>query len=446
MNALNLNTLRSRDFMKTQKEILQKLGIEKLNDMQNEAYSVIQNNAEVILLSPTGSGKTVAFLLPLIMGLDASERKVQLLIVVPARELAIQIGQVIRDMGAGIKSNVFYGGRALSKDMDDLVHVPSVIVGTPGRIADHMRRESFDPSSITSLVLDEYDKSLEVGFDKEMSEIMSLIPALKKKILTSATEEDQLPHFVDLERPVILDYLSEQKTRLEIKAIVSPEKDKLDTLVQALHHIGNHPGIIFCNFKDSIARVSEYLYNQKIPHGCFHGGMEQQDRERALVQFRNGSFNLLVATDLAARGLDISELKFILHYHLPTRSHEFTHRNGRTARMHSEGTAYVLHWEGETLPEFIGEINQEVVKSARTNFSAFFTTLFVSGGRRDKISKGDIAGFLFKQVGLDKKEVGIIELKQECSFVAIKKSKIGMTIKKMNNKHLKKRKVRVYEI
>jgi superfamily II DNA/RNA helicase len=432
--------------IKNQKEILKKLGIEKLNPMQNEAFKLIQDNNELILLSPTGSGKTVAFLLPLMLGLDPKLRKVQLLIVVPSRELAIQIGQVIRDMGAGYKSNIFYGGRALSKDMDELVHAPAIIVGTPGRVADHLRRESFETDKVQTLVLDEYDKSMEVGFDKEMSEIMSLLPSLSKKILTSATEEDQLPKFIGLERPVILDYLSEHNTRLQIKSIVSPDKDKLETLAQALHHIGNKPGIVFCNFKNAIARVSEFLTEKKIPHGCFHGGIEQQDRERALVQFRNGSFNLLVATDLAARGLDISELSFILHYHLPTRSHEFTHRNGRTARMQAEGTAYVLHWDGEPLPEFIGQIEEEILKPNKTNFNAFFTTLFISGGRRDKISKGDIAGFLFKQVGLDKKEVGIIELKQECSFVAIKKSKISMTIKKMNNKHLKKRKVRVYEI
>ena len=217
-------------------------------------------------------------------------------------------------------------------------------------------------------------------------------------------------------------------------------------LVDALHHIGNHPGIIFCNFKDSIQRVSDYLKENGIPHGCFHGGLEQQERERSLVKFRNGSYQILLATDLAARGLDIQELKFIIHYHFPTCSHEFTHRNGRTARMNAEGTAYVIKWSGETFPDFIGDLPEELLGNKKTQFRARWETLFISGGRRDKISKGDIAGFLFKQVGLKKEEVGIIELKQECSFVAIAVKKIGLTIKKMNNQHLKKRKLRVYSI
>ncbi len=432
--------------MKTQKQILQKLGIEKLNPMQNEAYKVIQNSAEVILLSPTGSGKTVAFLLPLLFGLDETKDEVQLMIIVPSRELAMQIGQVIREMGAGFKTNVFYGGRALTKDFDELKHVPTIVVGTPGRIADHLRRESFETTHVKALVLDEYDKSLEVGFDKEMSEILDLLPNLQKKILTSATEEDQLPKFIALERPVILDFLSEHQSKLEIKAIISPDKDKLATLVKALHNIGNHPGIIFCNFKDSIERVSDYLTENGIPHGCFHGGLEQQDRERSLVKFRNGSYQILLATDLAARGLDIQELKFIIHYHFPTRSHEFTHRNGRTARMNAEGTAYVVRWIGESFPDFIGDLEEEPLVRVMSRFKSPWQTLFISGGRRDKISKGDIAGFLFKKVGLKKEDVGIIELKQECSFVAIATHKMSQTIQKMNNQHLKKRKVRVYSI
>jgi len=432
--------------MKTQKEILQKLGIEQLNAMQNKAYASIQNNKEVILLSPTGSGKTLAFLLPLLDLIDPKLREVQVLIVVPARELAIQIGQVIRDMGAGLKSNVFYGGRSLSKDAEDLVHVPSILVGTPGRISDHLRRGSFSTERIKILVLDEYDKGLEVGFEDEMSEIISFLPALKKKVLTSATKQEELPPFVNLEGPLILDFLDDHKSKLQIKCINSPSKDKLETLIKALHHLGNKPGIVFCNFKESINRVSDYLKEERIPHGTFHGGMEQIDRERALVKFRNGTFQLLVATDLASRGLDIQELKFIIHYHLPTSSQEFTHRNGRTARMNEEGTAYALKWEDESFPIFIGELPEEEIITTQSSFKSKWKTLFISGGRRDKISKGDIAGFLFKQVGLEKEEVGIIELKQECAFVGIRSHKLSTCIQKMNNKHLKKRKLRVYEV
>ncbi len=432
--------------MKTQKEILQKLGIKQLNAMQNKAYASIQNNDEVILLSPTGSGKTLAFLLPLLDLIDPKLRQVQVLVVVPARELALQIGQVIRDMGAGLKANVFYGGRGVNKDMEDLVHVPSILVGTPGRIADHLRRKSFSTDSLRILVVDEYDKGLEVGFEKEMNEIISLLPRLKKKVLTSATKQEELPPFINFNAPTVLNFLDDHKSKLQIKGINSPNRDKLETLNKALHHLGNKPGIVFCNFKDSIKRVSDFLHQQGIPHGTFHGGMEQIERERALVKFRNGTYKLLLATDLAARGLDIQELKFIIHYHLPTSIQEFTHRNGRTARMDAEGTAYALKWEEESFPFFIGDLPEEILTTKQESFKSKWRTLFISGGRRDKISKGDIAGFLFKQVGLDKEHVGIIELKQECAFVAIRSHKLSECVQKMNNKHLKKRKLRVYEV
>ena len=173
--------------------------------------------------------------------------------------------------------------------------------------------------------------------------------------------------------------------QLKVKTILSPTKDKLETLVDSLCHLGNQPGIIFCNFKDSIQRVSDYLTKNKISHGCFFGGLEQIDRERALIKFRNGTHQLLIATDLASRGIDVPEIKFIIHYHLPNRSQEFTHRNGRTARMNSDGTAFILRWIKEDLPEFI-EVNEvEKILPAGLPKPSIWKTLFVSGGRKDKI-------------------------------------------------------------
>lgn len=436
------------NILKNQQNILLKMGIAKLNPMQEEAAAVIGANSDIVLLSPTGTGKTLAFLLPLIAELDANCLEVQALIVVPSRELALQIEQVIREMGTGYKANAVYGGRSGQKDKIELKHPPAILIGTPGRVADHIRRESFSIENIKILVLDEFDKSLEVGFEAEMKEIISALSQLQKKILTSATNKVVIPEFAALKEPVYVNYLGEGVPELQVKIILSPDKDKLGTLVETLYQLRNQPGIIFCNFKDSIQDVSDFLSDNNINHGCFYGGMEQKDRERALIKFRNGTYQLLVATDLAARGIDVPEIKFIIHYQLPPRNDEFIHRNGRTARMHSSGTAYILQWEKEYLPEYIQQENNPEFRAHEIQVVPapaipVWETLFVSGGRKDKISKGDISGLFMKQGNLKNEEIGIIELKQDCAFVAVQASQVKSLIQQVDNSRLKKKKIRV---
>ena len=435
--------------IKNQKAILSKLGIEKLNEMQEESKLAIDSSNEIILLSPTGTGKTVAFLLPIIEKLDRNIDEIQALIVVPTRELAIQIEQVMRQMGTGFKVNAVYGGRAGSKDKIEIKHRPAILIGTMGRVADHLRRKTFSTHHINTLVLDEFDKSLEIGFEEEMKEVLEHLPKVNKKILTSATNGVEIPSFVELRKPLIVDYLDGSKrSKLEMKLVISPKKDKLDTLLELLVHTRNQNGIVFCNYKDSIQRISDFLSENNISHGTFFGGMEQVERERALIKFRNGTYQILLATDLAARGIDVPELSFIIHYHLPHRSEEFTHRNGRTARMDAKGTAYILHYENESLPDFIEVLDLPTEKiddleGKNLPNPSEWTTLFVSGGRKDKVSKGDIAGLFFKQGKLEKYELGSIELKNDCAFVAVKKSVLKELLPKVNNQKLKKKKVRV---
>ena len=431
---------------KSQQAILNKLNIEALNPMQEEAFLSISSIDNTVLLSPTGTGKTLAFLLPTINNLSTKCENVQLLILVPSRELAIQIEQVVREMGSGFKVNAVYGGRPFSKDKIELAHAPAILIGTPGRVADHLRRETFLVEDIKTLVLDEFDKSLEIGFEKEMSAILASLPNIKKRILTSATQDMKIPRFVGLENEIVIDYLDTKTSNLVVKKVISPEKNKLQTLVDLLHSIGNKPGIVFCNFKDTIQYVSDFLLENNIPHGCFYGGMEQIDRERALIKFRNGTHQIIIATDLAARGLDIPELNFIIHYQLPLKAEEFTHRNGRTARMNAQGTAYVLQWENEYLPEFITSNQIEKLGGKTSKIKSEWSTLFISGGRKDKISKGDIAGLFFKQGNLQRNELGVIELKQDCAFVAVPKVKLETIIANTNNTRLKKKKVRVHEV
>jgi superfamily II DNA/RNA helicase len=430
---------------------LNKFGITSLNPMQKDTGKAIRKKSDVVVLSPTGTGKTLAFLLPLMERLDPNIHEIQILILVPSRELAQQIEQVVRKMGSGFKVNSVYGGRAGSLDKADLKHLPAILIGTPGRVADRFRRDPFSLAEIKTLVLDEFDKSLEIGFEQEMTEIIETLPNVEQRILTSATSHSSIPGFVGLNNPISINYLEEAPTQLTVKALLSSDKDKLKALEKSLAYIGDQPGIVFCNFKDALERISDFLVDNGIHHECFHGDMDQLERERALIKFRNGTSKLLLATDLAARGLDIPEIKFIIHYHLPPHKKEFTHRNGRTARMNKDGTAYVLQWKDEELPDYVKainceELNVEQLRRAENENTKEWRTLHISGGRRDKIAKGDIAGLFLKQGNLQKDQLGLIELQQNSSYAGVHSEVVKELIAKTNNTRLKKKKVRITEI
>ena len=429
--------------VKSNQEILVKLGIEQLNPMQLDAIKSINDHANNMLLAPTGSGKTLAFLLSILTLMEFELSEIQTLIVVPTRELALQIEQVLRVMGTGFKVNAIYGGRTGQKDKIELRQPPAILIGTPGRIADRIRRGDVETNFITHLILDEFDKSLAFGFISEMKEIMGALPMLRKKTLTSATQQLEIPEYLRCKEPKILNYLEKSESKLELKAIIAKDKKKLEALQEALGYLGDQPGIVFCNFKDTVGQVSDFLNEHKISHGCFSGNMDQMDRERTLIKFRNGSLRLIIATDLAARGLDIPQIKVIIHFELPYNQDEFTHRNGRTARMNKEGIAYVMQSKDERLPTFIAElpvVNWEEKKSPSTSL---WQTLFVSGGRKDKISKGDLVGFFIKKGLLGADQLGVIEIKHDCAFIGIQVSNTEALIQRTTNQYLKKRKVRI---
>jgi superfamily II DNA/RNA helicase len=427
--------------------ILAKLGIEELNDMQKDALTQIPFQNELVLISPTGTGKTLAYLLPTVLSLDLSMPNVAVLIIVPTREIATQIEQVLRSMALGVKINALYGGINIAKDMDNLVHAPGILIGTPGRIADHLRRSSFDTAHIKTLILDEFDKSLEIGFEPELVEIINALPFGVQKILCSATFHIEIPRFVGLNDPKFIKNEDHGDITRQIKLINSPAKDKLDTLVQVLQAIGDNTCIVFCNYRDTIEYISARLTLYGINHTQFYGDLDQKERERNLAKFRNGTATVLLSTDLAARGLDIPEVKYIVHYQLPSKNHEFIHRNGRTARMHSDGTVYVLNFIEDDLPSFVNVDGVEPIKNIPTHLSEMkWKTIFLSGGRKDKISKGDVIGFLIKVAMCKPEQIGLVELKSECVFVAVQDKIADDVILKSNNQKLKNRKIRAYEI
>lgn len=426
------------------------LNIDSLNGMQKQMLETAQRPHDIILLSPTGTGKTLAFLLPVLQRIDPRAAGVQALVLVPSRELALQIESVLRKIAAGIKIVCCYGGHSVREESKSLAVAPALIVGTPGRIADHLRRGRLSLDTLDTLVLDEFDKCLALGFHDEMKEIIAPLKEVKKKILTSATDSESLPAFTALRRPVKRDFLGSKRSeenineRLSLYRIDSPEKDKLDTLLVLLRNLKPGLTLIFCNQRESVERVQQFLTDRGIIAEAFHGGMEQADRERALCKFRNHSSYICVSTDLAARGLDIPEVKYIIHYHLPVDLESFTHRNGRTARMHAEGEAFMIVGPTEQLPEYARQATAfRLDPTANLLQTPPMATLHFAAGKKEKISKGDIVGFLTQKGGLTADEIGLIEVKDHYCYVAVARDKAHETLHRLRDEKIKGKKVKI---
>ena len=429
------------------KNLLLNLGIESLNEMQIAAQETILNDANVLLLSPTGSGKTLAFLLPIFETLEPEITGVQCLILVPSRELGLQIEQVWKKMGTDYKVNVCYGGHSIETEIKNLSNPPAVLIGTPGRIADHIDRATFKTDKIQTLILDEFDKSLQLGFHEQMSFIISKLTKVNKRVLVSATSGIEIPKYTRVVNPTILDFIpsEEEKVNLTMKMVVSKEKDKIGSLFHLICSLKSQSALIFCNHRDAAERISDTLNEKGIYATYYHGGMDQDERERALIQFRNGSVSYLITTDLAARGLDIPEMKHVIHYHLPSKEDEFTHRNGRTARMLASGTAYILIHESEKKMDYI-DYNMPVLKvDSATSLPKppEFQTIYISGGKKNKLNKIDIVGFFSQKGKLEKGDLGLIEVKDFISFAAVKSKKVKDLLSAIRDEKMKGKKFKI---
>lgn len=426
-------------------QALQNLKINALNEMQQAAISAAKKS-DVILLSPTGSGKTLGFLLPLLGLLSKDIPTVQVLILVPSRELALQIEQVFRTIGSGFKVNCCYGGHPVKIERNNLSQPPAVLIGTPGRISHHLRRESFSTDTIHTLILDEFDKALEFGFQEDMAYIIKQLPALKKRMLTSATKMQEIPAFTGMVKPHTLDYLSNEASvpDLKQKAVISESADKLDALFALICKIGDQATLVFCNHREAVERISDLLWEKGLSNGIFHGGMEQEDRERALLKFRNGSHRILITTDLASRGLDIPEIEHVVHYQLPHNEEAFLHRNGRTARMHAKGTSYLLLTPDEK-PVYLNELPEieELPENPVIPKPSPWATLYIAAGKKDKVNKVDIVGLLLKKGNLAKEDLGLIEVLDYSSYAAVKRNLIEATVQLIKAEKIKNKKVKI---
>jgi ATP-independent RNA helicase DbpA len=426
--------------------ILAALKIKSLNAMQEASIAANQEHENIILLSATGSGKTLAFLLPILNQIDPQVKGTQVLIIAPSRELALQIEDVTKKMGTGLKITACYGGHKREIEENNLLEAPTIIVGTPGRLGDHIRRENINTATIHTLVLDEFDKSVEFGFEEEMSFVVGSIPGLKKRILVSATEAMELPRFLKMAKPHTLNFLTgEPSEALALKLVKAQEADKLESLFRLICALGNRSTIVFLNHRDAVQRTSEYLKDKGLVNVFYHGALEQPERDAALCKFRNGTSNILVTTDLAARGLDIPNIRYIIHYHLPLSEESFIHRNGRTARMEASGTAILLMGPGESIPDYIDPATEwmELPTTVEVPEKPQWVTLHIAGGKKNKINKIDIVGFLAQQGELKKEDIGLIEVKDYFSFVAIRKSKMSRTLPLIEKQKIKGQRVKI---
>lgn len=428
-------------------QLLKGLNISQLNEMQLVAEKAIASEKDVMILSPTGSGKTVAFLLPLIQNLKKDLKQVQVLVIVPSRELALQIEQVFRKFQSGFKVSCIYGGHSTKTESLSLSETPSVIIGTPGKITYHIRKENFDPTEVNYLVLDEFDKSLEMGFQDAMEFIIQNLSKVKQKILTSATKMDEIPLFADVNNLAVVDFLKDksQQPELALRVLHTPSKDKLKLLMEVVSEYPDGPTLIFCNHREAAERVSDLLWDKGMSNGIYHGGMDQPDREKALVKFRNGTHAVLVTTDLASRGLDIPDVQQVIHYQIPFTEESFTHRNGRTARMKASGKAYLLLADDEYCPAYVAQEVEEVVEIAEFKLfeASRWATLYIAAGKKDKINKVDIVGLLYKKGELQKEDIGLIEVFDHMSYVAIQRKKINNLLKLLKDEKIKGRKYKL---
>ena len=440
------------DFILT--EVLKRIKIDALNPMQQEMWAVGEKNNDMILLSPTGSGKTLAYMFPLCRHINIDSEKLQVVVVMPSRELAQQSEEVLKSLRLPIRSMSVYGGRPAMEEHRRLREIkPQVLFATPGRLLDHIEKENISLAAVNMVVVDEFDKSLELGFSREMEGLAVRLPRKGvKRVYLSATDvtgETVFQSFVGGNKLHRLDYSATHEigNRCSLYEVSSPRKDKLQTLGELLTFIGGRPTIVFVGHRESVGRIAGYLDDLGFYVESYHGGLDQEQRERSLYKFRSGSSNILVSTDLAARGLDIPEVETVIHYHLPLTEDVFTHRCGRATRWENVGESYLLRGPEETLPAFLPTVEkiQELPTEVKPT-APIWTTLYIGRGKKEKLSKVDIVGLLCKKGGLRSEEIGRIDVKEHKSYVAVVRKKVRSLLNNIKGEKIKGMKTLIEEM
>ena len=425
--------------------ILRRTRIAELNPMQRR-MAEIPSRGTFTLLAPTGSGKTIAFAIPFLKSIAPAKGQIQGVVIAPSRELVLQIAEVLRPIATGLKTVAFYGGHSMQEETNSLSVTPDIIVATPGRLLDHLKRGHLDLGTVSSLVLDEYDKALELGFADEMKHVCRRLTGLRLVILTSATPLAAIPEYLPAKDPQTIDF-SESDTprrRMQVVRVESPSRDKLTTLSDLLHSLPNGRVIVFVNHRESAERIYDSMKKEHLPIGLYHGGLDQNDLENAIVQLANGSTPVHISTDLGARGLDIPELSGVVHYHMPTSPEAWTHRNGRTARQEAKGDIYVITAEGEDIPYYV-TTDRDYAPTGHSSdpIHSDTATLYFNVGKKEKISRGDIVGFLIAKGGLTASEIGVITLRDHAALVGVPRKKARELLARLSPEKIKNTRAKI---
>lgn len=439
-------------------QVVQELGYEEMTPIQAASIPLILEGKDIIGQSKTGSGKTAAFALPILNTLDLENRNIQALILCPTRELATQVVGEFRKLGRryeGLQILSLTGGQTGREQAQAMERGVHIAVGTPGRVLDHLNRERMDLNDIATLVLDEADKMFDMGFAAEIKAILKQLPQKRQTLFFSATFPEEIQ---DLSRryqknplKIIVEDAAETGTSIEQIVYDSSENQKTDTLMRVLQQHPAKSTIIFCNTKAAVNELTERIAEYKVSVAALHGDLDQKERDRVMATFRNGSTAILVATDVAARGLDIDHLEQVINFDLPAQAETYVHRIGRTGRAGREGRAItiaspidtmkLLEFEklsgGAFLRPALGFKNQHGLNSFA--HQSAMKTLSISGGRKDKLRPGDILGALTNKEGgaLTGADIGKIEIHDHVSYVAISSSLVETALSKLRTGKIK---------
>ena len=430
------------------------LGYQQMTPIQQQSLPVLLSGQDLLGQSKTGSGKTLAFALPILQNLDLKKKIIQALVMCPTRELCTQVAQEIRKLGRkmiGLQVLILSGGQEVRPQLLSLYHGAHIAVGTPGRILDLIGRRKLDLGDVSTLVLDEADRMLDMGFQEDMEAILREIPAKRQTLFFSAT----FPASIDVmskiyqNNPVRVVIQDTQESRAPILQTVChlDPYGKTAMLLRALRQYRPETALIFCNLKTTVATLSAELQTEGISCLGLSGDLDQDERNSVLARFRNGSVRVVVATDVAARGLDIKDLAMVVNYDFPIDNETYVHRIGRTGRAGQSGQA-VLFVTPPELDRFAGLQKEIGVQIPDLKFepgpsrgvfpAALMETVFIAGGRKDKVRPGDILGALTGEAGgLSGQDIGKIEIHDKYSYVAVKKELAAELVRKLKEGRIK---------
>ena len=437
---------------------LEQMGYTEMTAIQEQSLPLTLAGEDVIAKAKTGSGKTAAFGLGMLHKLDVKKWKIQGLIMCPTRELADQVANELRKLARfkhNIKILTLCGGMPLTPQRISLEHGAHIIVGTPGRIQDHIGKETLDLTHVNTLILDEADRMLDMGFLDDIKQIVSNMPRNRQTMLFSATYPEEIGFLSKsiMRNPKTVSVQHhEEKPDIEQTFYKTSESEKdADLLKLLLHHQANAT-IIFCNMKVTCDEVSDYLNDMGLYALSLHGDLEQRERTEVLALFSNGSASILVATDVAARGLDIKDLDLVINYEIPNQSEVYVHRVGRTGRAGKSGIADTLYTPREaskieSIEEETGEsVNYGAIERLKHNdlYTPKYITLKIDGGKKDKLRPGDIVGAITATKEIKGSEIGDISVTAIRSYVAVEREKAKKAFHLLRDHKMKNRKFRVH--